>query len=87
MNMYYAKNLLENEEEKLSERQCDRFAFMLKQKRIDNKLSRRALSEKLGYSASLITEWEKRTKKPNFYNVEDVATYFALPMNVFIGEE
>ena len=81
------KTLIEIEDEKLSKQQCDRFAFMLKQKRIDNKLSRRALSEKLGYPESLINKWEKKLKKPNYYIVEYVATYFKLPVNVFIGEE
>lgn len=73
--------------EKISQRQCERFAFMLKQKRIDNKLSREALSKKLGYSQSLIKKWESLEVHPNLYNVEDVATYFNLPVNVFIGEE
>lgn len=75
------------EMEELSERQCERFAFMLKQKRVDNKISRKTLSEKLGYSASLINKWEKLERTPNLFNVEDVATYFKLPMNIFIGEK
>lgn len=31
-------------------------------------------------------KWEKKTKKPNLYIVEDVATYFKVPVNVLIGE-
>ena len=41
------KQLVKVDFEKLSERQCERFAFMLKQKRLDNKLSRSQLSNKL----------------------------------------
>lgn len=81
------RKMVKIEMEELSERQCERFAFMLKQKRVDNKLSRKTLSEKLGYSASLINKWEKLERTPNLFNVEDVATYFKLPMNVFVGEK
>lgn len=80
------KKLVKIDMEKISKRQCERFAFMLKQKRIDNKLSREALSKKLGYLQSLIKKWESLETNPNLYNVEDVATYFKLPINVFIGE-
>ena len=59
---------------------------MLKQKRIDNKLSRSELAKKLGYSYAEIMKWEKKTKKPNLYIVEDVATYFKIPVNILIGE-
>lgn len=34
----------------------------------------------------LIEEMENLKSAPDIYNVEDVATYFNLPMNVFIGE-
>ena len=81
------KQLIKIDYERLSERQCERFAFMLKQKRLDNKLSRSQLSNKLGYSQSEIANLENRLRKPNYYIVEDVATYFGLPVNVFIGEE
>ena len=80
------KQLIKVEFEKLSDQQCERFAFMLKQKRLDNKLSRSELAKKLGYSSREIMKWEKKTKKPNLYQVEDVATYFNLPLNVLIGE-
>lgn len=81
------RKMVKIEMEELSERQCERFAFMLKQKRVDNKISRKTLSEKLGYSASLINKWEKLERTPNLFNVEDAATYFKLPMNIFIGEK
>lgn len=81
------KRLVRIDMEKISKRQCERFSFMLKQKRIDNKLSRKALSDKLGYSELLIKKWETLEVHPNLYNVEDVATYFNLPLNIFIGEE
>lgn len=80
------KQLIKVDFEKLSDQQCERFAFMLKQKRIDNKLSRSELAKKLGYSSREIMKWEKKTKKPNLYQIEDVATYFNLPLNVLIGE-
>lgn len=80
------KRLIKIDMEEISKRQCERFAFMLKQKRIDNKLSRKALSNKLGYSESLIKKWEVLEVHPNLYNVEDVATYFNLPLNILIGE-
>lgn len=80
------KQLIKVDFEKLSDQQCERFAFMLKQKRLDNKLSRSELAKKLGYSSREIMKWENKTKKPNLYQVEDVATYFNLPLNVLIGE-
>ena len=81
------KRLVRIDMEKISKRQCERFSFMLKQKRIDNKLSRKALSDKLGYSESLIKKWETLEVHPNLYNVEDVATFFNIPINVLIGEK
>lgn len=81
------KQLIKVDFEKLSDQQCERFAFMLKQKRIDNKLSRSELANKLGYSSREIMKWEKKTKKPNLYQVEDVATYFKIPVNILIGEK
>lgn len=81
------KQLIKVDFEKLSDQQCERFAFMLKQKRLDNKLSRNQLSKVLGYSQSEIANFENRLRKPNYYIVEDVATYFNLPVNVLIGEE
>ena len=80
------RKMVKIEMEELSERQCERFAFMLKQKRIDSKLSRSELANKLGYSSREIMKWEKKTKKPNLYQVEDVATYFKIPVNILIGE-
>lgn len=80
------KQLIKVDFEKLSDQQCDRFAFMLNQKRIDNKLSKSELAKKLGYSSREIMKWEKKTKKPNLYQVEDVATYFKIPVNILIGE-
>lgn len=80
------KQLIKVDFEKLSDQQCERFAFMLKQKRIDNKLSRSELAKKLGYSSREIMKWEKKTKKPNLYQVEYVATYFKIPVNILIGE-
>lgn len=81
------KQLIKVDFEKLSDQQCERFAFMLKQKRIDNKLSRSELAKKLGYSSREIMKWENKTKKPNLYQVEDVATFFKIPLNVLTGEK
>lgn len=71
----------------LTQSQCERFAFMLRQKRKDNKLTLKELGNKLGYPITTISNWENLKTAPDLYNVEDVATYFNLPMNVFIGEE
>ena len=70
----------------LTKKQRELFAFMLKQKRKDKKLSQENLGKKLGYGRSHIYKWENLKSAPDMYNVEDVATYFNLPMNVFIGE-
>lgn len=70
----------------LTKRQCELFTFMLKQKRIDNKVTLKQLGNKLGYSIATISNWENLKSAPDLYNVEDVATYFNLPTNVFIGE-
>lgn len=75
-----------NYEQRLNDNQGKRFAFMLKQKRKDNKLSQEKLGDILGYSQSDIFKWETCKARPNLYQVEDVATYFNLPMNVLIGE-
>ena len=76
-----------NYEQRLTDRQCELFAFMLRQKRKDNKITLNELGNKLGYSTATISNWENLKTVPDMYNVEDVATYFNLPMNVFIGEE
>ena len=81
------KRLIKLEADKLTKKQCERFAFMLKQKRLDNKLSRNELSERLGYTVSEIEKWENKRKQPNYYIVEDVATFFDIPLNVLIGEK
>ena len=75
-----------NYEQRLNDNQRKRFAFMLKQKRKDNKLSQEALGDILGYGQTDIQRWEACKVRPNLYQVEDVATYFNLPMNVLIGE-
>lgn len=74
-------------EQSLNDNQRKRFAFMLKQKRKDSKLSQEKLGDILGYAQSDIYKRETCKARPNFYQVEDVATYFNLPMNVLIGEE
>lgn len=76
-----------NYEQRLNDNQCKRFAFMLKQKRKDNKITLEKLGNKLGYSTATISNWENLKSVPYLYNVEDVATYFNLPMNVLIGEK
>lgn len=75
-----------NYEQRLNDNQRKRFAFMLKQKRKDNKLSQAKLSDILGYAQSDIYKWETCKVRPNLYQVEDVATYFNLPLNILIGE-
>ena len=74
-------------EQPLTRKQCERFAFILRQKRKDNKLTLRELESKLGYPAATISNWENLKTVPDLYNVEDVATYFNLPMNIFVGEK
>nr|DAY41207.1 MAG TPA: Repressor protein CI [Caudoviricetes sp.] len=71
----------------LTDRQCKLFAFMLKQKRKDNKLTLKQLGNELGYPITTISNWENLKTAPNLYNVEDVATYFNLPINVLVGEK
>ena len=75
-----------NYEQRLNDNQQKRVAFMLKQKRKDSKLSQEKLSDILGYAQSDIYKWETCKARPNLYQVEDVATYFNLPLNVLIGE-
>lgn len=76
-----------NYEQRLTDKQRQRFAFMLRQKRKDNKITLKELGNKLGYSTATISNWENLKAVPDMYNVEDVATYFKLPINIFIGEE
>lgn len=65
-------------EKPLTDKQCELFAFMLKQKRKDNKITLKQLGDKLGYSTAIISNWENLKAVPDFYNVEDVATYFKI---------
>ena len=73
-------------EKPLTRKQCELFAFMLRQKRKDNKITLKQLGNKLGYSIAKISNWENLKSAPDLYNVEDVATYFNLPMDIFLGE-
>ena len=73
-------------EQRLNDNQRKRFAFMLKQKRKDKKISQARLGDILGCAQSDIYKWETCKARPNLYQVEDVATYFNLPLNVLIGE-
>lgn len=72
-----------NYEQRLTDKRRQRFAFMLRQKRKDNKITLKELGNKLGYSTATISNWENLKAVPDMYNVEDVATYFNLPMNIF----
>lgn len=74
-------------EQPLTDTQRQRFAFMLRQKRKDNKITLKELGNKLGYSTATISNWENLKAVPDLYNVEDVATYFNLPMNVLVGKK
>ena len=75
-----------NYEQRLTDKRRQRFAFMLRQKRKDNKITLKELGNKLGYSTATISNWDNLKAVPDMYNVEDVATYFNLPMNIFLGE-
>lgn len=75
-----------NYEQRLTDKRRQRFAFMLRKKRKDNKITLKELGNKLGYSTATISNWENLKAVPDMYNVEDVATYFNLPMNIFLGE-
>ena len=76
-----------NYEQRLTDKRRQRFAFMLRQKRKDNKITLKELGNKLGYSTETISNWENLKAVPDMYNVEDVATYFNLPINVLVGEK
>lgn len=72
---------------RLTEKQRERFAFMLRQKRLEIGLTISEFAYKLGYSESSISCWEHKIKNPNLYKVQDVASFFGIPLNVLIGEE
>lgn len=76
-----------NYEQRLTDKRRQRFAFMLRQKRKDNKITLKELGNKLGCSTATISNWENLKAVPDMYNVEDVATYFNLPINVLVGEK
>lgn len=76
-----------NYEQRLTDKRRQIFAFMLRQKRKDNKITLKELGNKLGYSTATISNWENLKAVPDMYNVEDVATYFNLPINVLVGEK
>ena len=71
--------------EKLNPKQASRFAFLLKLKRKEQKLSKEKLVSKLGYSSYLISQWEKERSVPDIFNVVDVCTYFGFPTDIILG--
>lgn len=71
--------------EKLNPKQASRFAFLLKLKRKEQKLSKEKLASKLGYSRYLISQREEEGSAPDVYNVEDVCTYFGFPTDIILG--
>lgn len=75
-----------NYEQRLNDKQRQRFAFMLKQLREDRGLTLTELGDKLGYSIASISFWENKKTNPNLYKVKDVADFFGVPLNILIGE-
>lgn len=78
--------LLAHREQRLNDKQRQRFAFMLKQLREDRGLTITELGDKLGYSIASISYWENKKTNPNLYKVMDVADFFGVPLNILIGE-
>ena len=72
---------------RLTEKQRERFAFMLRYKRLEIDLTITELADKLGYSTTSISYWENKKTNPNLYKVQDVADFFELPLNIMIDEE
>lgn len=75
-----------NYEQRLNDKQRQRFAFMLKQLREDRGLTITELADKLGYSIASILYWENKKTNPTLYKVQDVADFFGVPLNILIGE-
>lgn len=75
-----------NYEQRLNDKQRQRFAFMLKQLREDRGLTITELADKLGYSITSISYWENKKTNPTLYKVQDVADFFGVPLNILIGE-
>lgn len=73
-------------EQRLNDKQRQRFAFMLKQLREDRGLTITELGDKLGYSIASISCWENKKTNPTLYKVQDVADFFGVPLNILIGE-
>nr|DAM98057.1 MAG TPA: Helix-turn-helix XRE-family like protein [Caudoviricetes sp.]DAQ47876.1 MAG TPA: Helix-turn-helix XRE-family like protein [Caudoviricetes sp.] len=72
---------------RLTKKQRERFAFMLRHKRLEIDLTITELADKLGYSTTSISYWENKKTNPNLYKVQDVASFFGVPLNIMIGEE
>ena len=73
-------------EQRLNDKQRQRFAFMLKQLREDRGLTITELGDKLGYSIASISYWGNKKTNPTLYKVMDVADFFGVPLNILIGE-
>lgn len=73
-------------EQRLNDKQRQRFAFMLKQLREDRGLTITELADKLGYSIASISYWGNKKTNPTLYKVQDVADFFGVPLNILIGE-
>jgi transcriptional regulator with XRE-family HTH domain len=58
------------------------FAEILKQKRKEKGLSRKELSDELGYHVNTIGFWERGEFKPNKYALEDICSFFNLPESI-----
>ena len=68
-------------EQPLTRKQCERFAFMLRQKRKDNKLTLKELGNKLGYSTATISNWENERSYPDIMNVIDLSNLYSLSLD------
>lgn len=57
------------------------FGSLLKKKRLEKGLSRRALGEKLGYNSLTVMRWENNKSKPYNFSLEVICDYFKLEEN------
>ncbi|WP_159796541.1 helix-turn-helix transcriptional regulator [Streptococcus halichoeri] len=60
------------------------FPAMLKELRLSKKLTMEQLAEDLGKTKSTISKWEKGTRSPKIYEIEEIAKYFEVEPTIMM---
>ncbi|MHA2703147.1 helix-turn-helix domain-containing protein, partial [Streptococcus agalactiae] len=63
------------------------FPAMVKELRLSKNLTMEQLAEELGKTKSTISKWEKGTRSPKIYEIEEIAKFFGVaPKKMMFGD-